>query len=161
MRGRCRRAYVDASGFRESRLIAGFDRKTAAASLGVTTRTVRNWESRRVGVPYSAFKLMRILSGYALPGEAWQGWCVRGDTLWSPSGQAFEAGSLGYLSLVFRMARQFRLQQAAPELAIRPGTGRARDLVCSQCGVRGRASARSAGARALTRLEIKHTIGTD
>ncbi|MGQ0750597.1 MAG: VC1465 family Xer recombination activation factor [Betaproteobacteria bacterium] len=103
---RWRRGRVDGDGFKEARLIAGWDRKTAAAVLGVSTRTIRNWESRRVCVPYSAFKLMRILSGYALPGKAWAGWCVRGDTLlWSPAGQAFQVGSLGYLSLVFRMAK--------------------------------------------------------
>jgi transcriptional regulator with XRE-family HTH domain len=152
MRGRCRRAHVDASGFKESRLIAGFDRKTAAALLGVTTRTVRNWESRRVGVPYSAFKLMRILSGYALPGEAWRGWCVRGNTLWSPSGQAFEAGSLGYLSLVFRMARQFRLEHAAHSTW---RSGRARELVCARCGVRRRARGERSEPRAAPSLDLR------
>lgn len=91
-------------------MIAGLTIRGAGELLRVTRRTVRNWEQGKARVPYSAFKLMRILSGYALPGEAWRGWCVRGDTLWSPEGRAFPAWGLGYLSLIFRMARQFSME---------------------------------------------------
>jgi hypothetical protein len=135
------RAYVDAEGFKEARLIAGWDRKTAAGALAVTTRTIRNWEAGRVCVPYSAFKLMRILSGYALPGSAWAGWCVRGDTLWSPAGQGFQVGSLSYLSLVFRMARQFQLEHGGHS------TWRARRARASACPHCGAVSRRRAAAQ--------------
>lgn len=49
--------------------------------LFVTYRTLHNWESGRVQVPYAAYKLLRILTGYDLPGEAWMGWRLSGNTL--------------------------------------------------------------------------------
>jgi transcriptional regulator with XRE-family HTH domain len=110
-RGR-RLTFVDGAGFKEARLVAGLTRHEAAAAVGVTERTIRNWEARRVRVPYSAFRLMRIASGYALPDKDWAGWCLRRGVLWSPSGQAFDAGGMGYLSLVFRMARQWRREHS-------------------------------------------------
>jgi len=114
MNRRCRpfrrqaiRPGIDRSTFAEARLIAGLTRRGAADLLRVTCRTVCNWERGRTAVPYSAFKLMRVMTGWELPDEAWRGWCVRGDTLWSPTGRGFEAGSLGYLALVFAMARHW------------------------------------------------------
>lgn len=110
---------VSGDGFKEARLIAGFNRKTAAALIGVSERTVRNWEAGRVGVPYSAFKLMRILSGYALPGEAWAGWCLRGDTLWSPEQRPFRSHELSWWGLTVAMARAWRQQyQASPRAPV-------------------------------------------
>jgi len=97
----------DGEEFSEARVLAGLTRRAAARLLWVCERTVWNWEKRRTAVPYSAFKLMRILSGYALPGEAWKGWSIRGDTLWSPTGKGFESWSMGYLGLVFAMARHW------------------------------------------------------
>lgn len=47
--------------------------------LRVTDRTWRNWESGRIQAPYAAFKLLRILTGYALPSDAWAGWIFSGD----------------------------------------------------------------------------------
>ena len=114
-----RPGYVDGDGFKEGRLIAGYDRRTAAALLGVTARTVANWENRRVRVPYSAFKLMRILSGYALPGDAWAGWCVRGDTLWSPEQRAFRPYELAWWGLTVSMARAWRRMYEASSQAQR------------------------------------------
>jgi len=97
----------DGEDFRVARLHAGRSTAEVAGLLRVTRRTVRNWESGRSQVPYSAFKLMRIMTGYALPGDAWRGWCLRDGVLWSPTGRAFEAWGMGYLSLVFGMAREF------------------------------------------------------
>lgn len=69
-RSRCRvarrSAFVDGTGFKDSRILAGLDRPAAARLLGVTTRTVRNWETSRCRVPYAAFKLMRLLHGTKL-----------------------------------------------------------------------------------------------
>jgi len=97
----------DGEDFKCARLLAGRSPAEVAELLRVTARTVRNWESGRCQVPYAAFKLMRIMTGYALPGEAWRGWCIRDGVLWSPTGRAFEAWGMGYLSLVFGMAREF------------------------------------------------------
>ena len=117
MKRRGRSIHVDGDGFRVARLIAGFDRKVAAALLGVTVRTVCNWEAKRCRVPYSAFKLMRILSGYALPGEAWEGWSVRGDTLWSPEQRPFRPADVAWWGLTVAMARQFAIEHGAARLS--------------------------------------------
>lgn len=90
------------------RLKAAMTRDQAAAVLGVAPKTVRNWEAGRSRVPYSAFKLLRILGGYALPGQAWHGFYLRGDTLWSPEGKAFQAADLAWWGLTVAMARSFR-----------------------------------------------------
>ncbi|MCW5604006.1 MAG: helix-turn-helix domain-containing protein [Burkholderiales bacterium] len=90
------------------RLKAAMTRDQAAQVLGVAPRTVRNWEAGRSRVPYSAFKLLRILGGYALPGQAWRGFYLRGDTIWSPEGRSFQATDLAWWGLTVAMARTFR-----------------------------------------------------
>lgn len=79
--------------------------------LHVTHRTMNNWESGRVQVPYAAFKLLHILTGYELPSDAWRGWKFSGEVLWSPEGKKFTAVDLNYLSLTFAMAKQWRLER--------------------------------------------------
>lgn len=79
--------------------------------LRVTDRTWRNWESGRIQAPYAAFKLLRILTGYELPSDAWSGWIFSGDALWSPEGKSFTACDLNHLSLTFAIARQWRLDR--------------------------------------------------
>ena len=79
--------------------------------LRVTYRTLLNWESGRVKVPYAAFKLLRILTGYELPSDAWADWRFSGNALWSPEGKKFTASDLNYLSLTFAIARQWRLER--------------------------------------------------
>ncbi len=66
----------------ETRILSGISKKEAASMLFVTDRTWHNWESGRVQVPYAAYKLFRILTGYELPGEAWRGWSISGDVLY-------------------------------------------------------------------------------
>jgi|LNFM01.2.fsa_nt_gb transcriptional regulator with XRE-family HTH domain len=93
------------------RLKSALTIKAAAEVLGVTPQTVRNWEAGRSRVPYSAFKLLRILGGYALPGQAWRGFYVRGDTLWSPEGKAFRSADLAWWGLTVAMANTFLEQR--------------------------------------------------
>jgi len=97
----------DGEDFKCARLLSGRSLRAVAELLRVTDRTVRNWESGRSQVPYAAFKLMRVMTGYGLPDSAWDGWRVCGESLWSPTGREFPAWGMGYLSLVFGMARQF------------------------------------------------------
>lgn len=78
--------------------------------LGVTQRTLSNWERGRARVSYSAYELLRILGGYALPGKAWAGWSIRGDALYSPEGLAFRAHEAAYWSLTCSMARDWQRQ---------------------------------------------------
>ena len=113
---------VDGEAFKHARLTAAFSKREAAELLGVTQRTVRNWEAQRSRVPYSAFKLLRILSGYVLPGEAWAGWCIRGDTLWSPEQRPFRPHEVNWWGLVVAMARQFAIEHgAANAVPVNPG----------------------------------------
>lgn len=101
---------IDPDKFRETRLLARLTQQQAASLLHVTERTVRHWESGEAAIPYAAYKLLRILTGYDLPGPAWAGWSIRGDTLWSPSGRGFTAAHLGYMWLTFAMARNWQEQ---------------------------------------------------
>ncbi|MBP9871059.1 MAG: hypothetical protein KBC53_06115 [Nitrosomonas sp.] len=112
---------IDHEKLRETRILSGLSKKEAANMLFVTYRTLHNWESGRVQVPYAAYKLLRILTGYDLPGESWSGWRLSGNTLWSPEGKNFTASDLSYLSLTFAMARQWRIdQQEKRALGVRP-----------------------------------------
>jgi hypothetical protein len=55
--------------FRETRLLAGMTRKQAAQLLFVTLRTIQLWERCAVKIPYAAFRLLRIHTGYEPPGR--------------------------------------------------------------------------------------------
>ncbi|MDP2242343.1 MAG: VC1465 family Xer recombination activation factor [Burkholderiales bacterium] len=105
---------MNGDGFRELRALAAFDRKTAAAVLGVTERTIRNWEASRARVPYSALELLRVLGCYGLPGSAWAGWSIRGDALYSPERLAFRAHDAAWWSLTCSMARQWQQERGQP-----------------------------------------------
>ena len=74
---------------------------------------MRNWESGRFRIPYAAFKLMRILRGYELPGHHWKGYRLIGDTLWSPEGKPFRAADARWWSLTVCMAHEFRRMVAS------------------------------------------------
>jgi hypothetical protein len=98
-----------ASRFREARLGCVLSVRDAGKLFRVSERTIRNWEAGRVLVPHAAFKLLRILRGYELPGAAWQGWRLVGDTLWSPEGRGFRADEHRWWWLTVSMAQQFRV----------------------------------------------------
>lgn len=100
--------YVDPENFYFVRRCGGLNREDAALLLGVTVRTIGNWETGQNRVPYTAFKLLKVLTGYELPGDDWEGWSLRGDTLYSPDGRSFKAWELMQLELVFSMARLWR-----------------------------------------------------
>jgi transcriptional regulator with XRE-family HTH domain len=108
------RAWIDPEHFIVARHVAGFSRLDCGRALGVTVRTVRNWERGRARIPYSAFKLLRILSGYELPG-AWSEFAIRRGVLWSPEGKPFYPWEMSWLSLVFRMARHWMAERGLPE----------------------------------------------
>lgn len=98
---------VNARRFREARHLCVLSQQAAADLLRVSLRTIKNWESGNVRVPYAAYKLMRILRGYQLPGESWRGWNLKGDVLWSPEGRAFRASDHGWWSLIVAKADAF------------------------------------------------------
>ena len=102
-----------ASRFKDTRLMCCLSVPDAGKLFRVSERTIRNWEAGRVGIPYAAFKLMRILRGYELPGQAWKGFRLKGDTLWSPEGKGFKASDHTWWSLTVGMAQEFRTIMAA------------------------------------------------
>lgn len=105
--------WIDPQNFRDLRRQAGMTRKEAADALDVTPRTIQNWETGGARIPWMAYRMLRILRGYALPGTAWEGWSVHGGELFSPNGRSFDAVSLAYLEQVFGMARLWRQMYAA------------------------------------------------
>lgn len=84
----------------------GLDRPAAAKLLRVSERTLHNWETGVHEIPYSAYKLLRLLSYTELPG-AWSGWHIAVGRLWSPEGHAFKPADSSWWSLLCRRAAGF------------------------------------------------------
>lgn len=97
--------YISPGDFRNLRRFSGHTRKQAAELLDVTARTIQNWETGGARIPWMAYRMLRILTGYALPGKAWEGWSVHGDRLYAPNGRWYEANSLEQIEQIFGMAR--------------------------------------------------------
>ena len=87
---------------------AGLSIDQAAKALHVTTRTVRNWISGRVGIPYAAYRLVRILGRWELPDPAWAGWIMHSGRLWSPEGHGFVPGDSSWWGRLVSQARLWR-----------------------------------------------------
>lgn len=107
--------------FYETRRLANLSKQEVACLLHVTARTVALWEAGSSRIPYAAYKLLRILTGYELPGEAWKGWFIRGDTLWDPTNRPYQVGYLSYHSLTFSMARHWLEEHRAKPKAAGAG----------------------------------------
>jgi DNA-binding transcriptional regulator YiaG len=119
---------VDHAKFKETRYLARLTVQEVAWLLHVTARTVANWESGKVAIPYAAFKLLRLHLGYELPGDAWKGWSLRGDTLWSPEGRPYTAAYLSYHWLTFAMARSWHQHAEKQRVSAEAQAKRARAL---------------------------------
>lgn len=104
-RGRRVLRLIEPEQFASQRKAALLSRSACSELLGVSERSIRNWETGRTAVPYAAFKLLRVLSGGELPGAEWKGFWVQGSTLWTPEGKGYDASELAYISNVFAMAR--------------------------------------------------------
>lgn len=94
--------------FRDARHELRMTLSQCAALLRVSVRTLRNWESGQVRIPYAAFKLMRVLRGGKYLGPHWKDFYVRGDRLVTPEGHEFHAGDLSWWSLCVRQAQMYR-----------------------------------------------------
>ncbi|MDP2185091.1 MAG: VC1465 family Xer recombination activation factor [Xanthomonadales bacterium] len=88
------------------RLSCGLSSPATAKVLHVSPRTVHNWESGTVRIPYAAFKLLRLLRGGELAGVAWKGWRLSRDTLYSPEGHGFKASDHAWWSLFGELRSQ-------------------------------------------------------
>ena len=106
------RRFIDPQDFRDVRKRADLTRKQAADLLDVAVRTVQNWETGGARIPWLAYRMLRILTGYALPGKAWEGWTVCKDRLYAPNGHWYEANSLEQIEQVFAMSRLWRQDYA-------------------------------------------------
>jgi len=100
--------WIEPQDFQDMRKRADMTRKQAAAALDVTVRTIQNWEIGGARIPWMAYRMLRVLTGYGLPGKAWEGWTVCGDRLYAPNGQWYEANTLEQIEQVFGMARLWR-----------------------------------------------------
>jgi DNA-binding XRE family transcriptional regulator len=107
------RKWIDPHAFADLRKASGLSRVEAAQALDVTPRTIQNWETGGARIPWMAYRMLRVLRGFALPGLAWDGWMLRGETLYSPNGRAFDAVWLMQVENVFAQARLFRQMYAA------------------------------------------------
>jgi len=105
--------------------------------LNVHRTTVRRWLKGEVKIPGHQHQVIRLLLG-DLPGTCgrWSGWGFRDGKLYSPGGDAFDAGQV--LSLVLlrqQLAAQAReLQHLKVRLAIKLPTKRS--AVLGRCGGR-------------------------
>ena len=106
------RRWISPLDFADLRKEAGMTRKEAAKALDVTPRTVQNWETGGARIPWMAYRMLRILRGYALPGVAWQGWTMRNHELFSPAGRSFDVAWLENVEYVFSQARLWRQMYA-------------------------------------------------
>ena len=110
------RRWIEPQKFRDLRRDAGMTRMEAAKALDVTARTIQNWETGGARIPWMAYRMLRILCGYALPGAQWEGWTVRGNLLINPAGRTFSVPDLEYLEHVFGMARLWRSERIRTSL---------------------------------------------
>ena len=103
-----RRRWIDPQDFIDLRKQAGLKRVEAAEALNVSTRTVQNWETGGARIPWMAYRMLRILRGFALPSLHWEGWKIHADRLYAPTGRWFDANSMQHIEQVFAMSRLWR-----------------------------------------------------
>lgn len=113
----------------------GLNPEQTGKMLHVSPRTVRYWVSGKTTIPYSAYRLLRILTGSELPCDGWDGWHMHSGKLWSPEGFGFLPKESSWWSLLVRQARSFRASYDRETelrlLMIRAGAG-ADDSRCGQ-----------------------------
>ena len=112
--------WADPEQFHVERRTAGLTQKQAAEYLGVSLRTVRNWERGVNRIPYPAFRLVRMRARALVHVEGWDGWRFdRGGALVSPDGRTFQPWELQNLQLVVSLARRYiEARKPAPLRAV-------------------------------------------
>ncbi len=75
--------------------------------LRVSLRTLQNWLSGRHQVPYSVYKLLRLMRYMELPGQAWAGWHFSRGQLVTPEGRVISGKDGSWWSLLVRQAHHF------------------------------------------------------
>lgn len=85
----------------------GFKAADVAQLLQVTERSVHNWVSGAVPVPYMAIKLLRLMLRYELPGKDWDGWHLSAGKLYTPEGFELNPHDFTWWGLLVRRAAMF------------------------------------------------------
>jgi DNA-binding transcriptional regulator YiaG len=102
-----RRKRITAEQFRDARVFGGFTRERAAEFLGVSLRTVGQWETGKSRPAYAAFRLLRVYKHGDLIDPAWEGFrMIRGQIV-SPEGRSFGANDLTWWGLTVARSREF------------------------------------------------------
>lgn len=100
--------WVDPEQFQTERKLAGLTQSKTADYLGVSLRTVRNWEQGSNRIPYPAFKLVRMRAKAIVHVEGWEGWrYARDGALVSPAGRSFHPWEIEQLHLAVSLARLY------------------------------------------------------
>lgn len=89
------------------RQMLSMSRAAVAKMLHVSLRTVHNWETGKVRIPYAAFKLIRLFNSYEIFHPIWKDWRIVGSRLVTPEGYSLEASNFHWLSLMARRADAF------------------------------------------------------
>lgn len=113
--------WADPERFHVERMTAGMTQKQAAEYIGVSVRSIRNWETGVNRIPYPAFKLVRMRAKAIVHVEGWEGWrFARDGSLVTPDGRSFQPWELQNLQLVVGLARRYveaRRPDAQPAVA--------------------------------------------
>jgi DNA-binding transcriptional regulator YiaG len=86
----------------------GLSRPDVAQLLHVSERTLHNWETGHHEIPYSAYRLLRLLTRQELPGKTWTGWHITAGVLWSPEGHGFKPEDSSWWSMLCRRSALFQ-----------------------------------------------------
>lgn len=97
-------------------MTAGLTQNQACDYLGVSRRTIYNWENGINRIPYPAFKLLRMRAGAIVHVPGWDGWrYARDGALVTPDGRTFQPWELQNLRLVVSLSRRYMEgRRAAP-----------------------------------------------
>lgn len=98
---------MPSSRFRTMYRDLGLNRAGVAQLLRVSERTIHNWETGHHQVPYSAYKLVRLMTHQEFPDPAWAGWHLTAGVLYSPEGHGFKPKDSNWWSLLCRKAAMF------------------------------------------------------
>jgi transcriptional regulator with XRE-family HTH domain len=102
-----RRTKITAEQFRDARVFGGFTRERAAEFLGVSLRTVGQWETGKARPAYAAFRLLRVYQHGDIIDPAWEGFRIIRGQIVSPEGRSFGAHDLTWWGLTVARSREF------------------------------------------------------
>lgn len=119
--------WADPEQFYVERVSAGLTQLQACEYLGVTRRTIYNWENGKTRIPFPAFKLVRMRARSIVHVPGWDGWrYARDGALVTPDGRTFQPWELQNLQLVVSLSRRYlEGRQAAPLPEVRTAAGAA------------------------------------